>query len=53
VYLGYPRIFQYKANLVWVECKWMGGSLFRIEEYIKELEQLDCRLVVIGSTYQT
>jgi hypothetical protein len=31
----------------------MGGSLFRIEESTKELKQLDCRLVVIGSTYQT
>ncbi|KAF8700113.1 hypothetical protein HU200_034476 [Digitaria exilis] len=48
------EIFQEKAYLVGVEWKRAGGSLFGIEESLKELEQLadTAGLVVVGSTYQ-
>ncbi|KAL6654885.1 hypothetical protein ACP70R_008350 [Stipagrostis hirtigluma subsp. patula] len=48
------EIFQEKAYLVGVEFKRTGGSLFGIEESLKELEQLadTAGLLVVGSTYQ-
>ncbi|KAF0894771.1 hypothetical protein E2562_003655 [Oryza meyeriana var. granulata] len=48
------EIFQEKTYLVGVECKRTGGSLFSIEESLKELEQLadTAGLMVVGSTYQ-
>uniref|UniRef100_A0A0D9XTR9 Hflx-type G domain-containing protein n=1 Tax=Leersia perrieri TaxID=77586 RepID=A0A0D9XTR9_9ORYZ len=48
------EIFQEKAYLVGVECKRAGGSLFGIEESLKELEQLadTAGLMAVGSTYQ-
>ncbi|KAL5204749.1 hypothetical protein ABZP36_009620 [Zizania latifolia] len=48
------EIYQEKTYLVGVECKRTGGSIFSIEESLKELEQLadTAGLMVVGSTYQ-